>query len=86
MGGNKYLVIVKYAFTRYNWTYLVSHNSDVADAFEKCLADRRVEGIPYKVVVVRSDDGGNSTKESLESSVEKKKLSSIIQNCRQPRV
>ena len=33
---------------------------DAADAFEKILliAGRRVEGDPYELVVVRSDDGG----------------------------
>ena len=37
--------------------HFVSHKSDAADAFEKFLADLRVEGIPSEVVVVRSDDG-----------------------------
>ena len=35
-----------------------SHKSDSAEAFEKFLADLRVEGVPSEVVVVRSDDGG----------------------------
>ena len=38
--------------------YTISHKSDATEAFEKVLADNRVEGIPSEVVEVRSDDGG----------------------------
>ena len=37
--------------------YLVCHKSDAADAIEKKLADRRIEGILPEVEVVRSDYG-----------------------------
>ena len=52
--------------------YFVFNKSDAADAFEKFLADRRIEGILSEVVVVRSDDGGESNEgEFGESSVKK---------------
>ena len=38
--------------------YSVSHKYDAASAFEKFLADLRVESTPYEVVIVGSDDGG----------------------------
>ena len=38
--------------------YFVSHKYDAASAFEKFLADLRVEGTPSEVVIVRSDDRG----------------------------
>ena len=50
MRGNKYPMIVKDDFSR--------HKYDAASAFEKFLADLRVEGIPSEVVIVRSDDWG----------------------------
>ena len=50
--------IVRDDFSRYTWVYCISHKSDAAEAFEKCLADLRVEGVPSEVVVVRSDYGG----------------------------
>ena len=50
-GGNKYPVIVRDGF--------FSHKYDAASAFEKLLADLRVEGTPSEVVMImRSDDGG----------------------------
>ena len=39
--------------------YFVSHKHNEGSAFfEKFPADRRLEGIPSEVVIVRSDDGG----------------------------
>ena len=58
VGRNKYPMIVRDDFSRYAWVYFISHKSDAAEAFEKFLADLRVEGVPSEVVVVRSDDGG----------------------------
>ena len=58
MGGNKYPIIVRDDFSRHAWMYFVSHKYDAASAFEKLLADLRVEGNPSGVVIVRSDDGG----------------------------
>ena len=57
-GGNKYPMIVRDDFSRHVWVYFVSHKHDAASAFEKLLADLRVEGTPSEVVIVRSDDGG----------------------------
>ena len=34
------------------------HKSDVAELFEQFLADTRADGAPSKVVIVRSDGGG----------------------------
>ena len=56
MGGNKYPMIVRDDFSRHAWIYFVSHKYDAASAFEKFLADLRVEGTPSEVVIVRSDD------------------------------
>ena len=62
MGGNKYPMIVRDDFSRHIiWMYFVSHKYDAASAFEKFLVDLRVEGTPSKVVIVRSDDGGEFT-------------------------
>ena len=58
MGGNKYPIIVRNDFSRHAWMYFVSHKHNAASAFEKFLADLRVEGTPSEVVIVRSDDGG----------------------------
>ena len=58
MGGNKYPMIVRDDFSRHAWMYFVSHKHGATSAFEKFLADLRVEGTPYEVVIVRSDDGG----------------------------
>ena len=58
VGRNKYPMIVRDDFSRYAWVYFISHKSDAAEAFEKFLADLRVEGVPSEGVVVRSDDSG----------------------------
>ena len=58
MGGNKYPIIVRDDFSRHAWMYFVSHKYDAASAFEKFLADLRVEGTSSEVVIVGSDDGG----------------------------
>ena len=34
------------------------HKSEAADVFEQFLADARADGVPSKVVIVRSDGGG----------------------------
>ena len=47
--------------------YFVSHKYDTTSAFEKFLADLRVEGTPSEAVIVRSDDGG----EFMEGKFEK---------------
>ena len=51
-------MIMRHNFSRHAWMYFVSHKHDAASAFEKFLADLRVEGTPSEVVIVRADDGG----------------------------
>ena len=51
-------------FSRYAWVYFISDKSEDVEAFEKFLADLRVEGVPSEIAVVRSDDGGEFMKES----------------------
>ena len=62
MGGSKYPMIVRKDFWRHARMYFVSHKYDAASAFDKFLADLRVEGTPSEVVIVRSDDGGEFMK------------------------
>ena len=73
MGGNKYPMIVRDDFSRHAWMYFVSHKHDAASAFEKFLADLRVEGTPSEVVIVRSGDGGEFMEGNSENSVENDK-------------
>ena len=56
--GKRYIILVKADFSRYAWLYFLKHNSEAADAFRKCLADVRADGVPSKVEIVRSDNGG----------------------------
>ena len=58
MGGDKYPIIMRDAFSRYAWLYFISHKSDAAEEFKQFVADLRVERIPSEVVVVRSDNRG----------------------------
>ena len=56
--GKRYVMLVKDDFSRYAWVYFLKHKSDAADAFRKFLADVRADGVPSKVEIVRSDNGG----------------------------
>ena len=56
--GKRYVMLVKDDFSRYAWVYFLKHKSDAADAFRKCLADVRADGVLSKVEIVRSDNGG----------------------------
>ena len=51
-------MLVKDDFPRYAWVYFLKHKSDAADAFRKFQADMRADGVPSKVEIVRSDNGG----------------------------
>ena len=51
-------MLVKGGFSRYSWVYFLKHKSDAADAFRKLLADVHADGVPSKVEIVRSDNGG----------------------------
>ena len=57
-GRKRYTVIVCDDFSRYTWVYFIRHKSDAAETFEPFLAETRANGVPSKVVIVRSDGGG----------------------------
>ena len=42
-------MLVKGDFSRYEWVYFLKNDSEAADAFRKCLADLRADGVPSKV-------------------------------------
>ena len=46
-------MLVKDHLSRYGWVYFLKHNSEAADAFKKCAADVRADGVPSKVVIVK---------------------------------
>ena len=56
--GKRYIMLVKDDFSRYAWVYFLKHISEAAGAFRKVLADVRADGVPSKVEIVRSDNGG----------------------------
>ena len=74
MGGNKYPMIVRDDLSRHAWIYFVSHKYDAASAFDKFLADLRVEGTPSEVVIVRSDDGGEFMEETFGKLCRERKI------------
>ena len=87
MGGNKYPMIVRDDFSRQVWMYFVSHKYDAASAFEKFLADLRVENTPSEVAIVRSDNVrkiiyGRKIRKTLSRAKSKIR----IHNCKQPGV
>ena len=57
-GRKSYTLIVRDDFSRYTWVSFKRHKSDAVELFEQCLADVRADGVPYKVVIVRPDGGG----------------------------
>ncbi|CAM9941475.1 unnamed protein product, partial [Laminaria digitata] len=56
--GKRYVMPVKDYYSRHAWVYFLKNQSDAADAFRKCLADVRADGVPSMVEIVRSDNGG----------------------------
>ena len=56
--GARYVMLVKDDYCRHAWVYFLKHKSDSGDAFRKFLADARADGVPSKVEIVRSDNGG----------------------------
>ena len=56
--GKRYVMLVKDYFSLYAWVYFLKHKSDAADAFRKVLAYVRANGVPSKVEIVRSNNGG----------------------------
>ena len=53
--------------------YFVFHKCDGASAFEKFLADLKVEGTPSEVVKMRLDNGGEYVEGISENSAQKEK-------------
>ena len=51
-------MLVKDDFSRYAWVNFLKHKSDAADAFRNGWADVCADGVPPKVEIVRSDNGG----------------------------
>ena len=72
-GCNKCPMVGRDDFSRHAWMYFVSHKHDAASAFEKFLADLRVEGTPSEVMIVRSDDGGEFMRGKFGNSAENEK-------------
>ena len=58
LGRKRYNLIVRDDFSRYTRVYFMLHMSDGAEMFDKFIADTRTDGVPSKVVIVRSDGGG----------------------------
>ena len=56
--GKRYVMKVRDDFSLYAWVYFLKHKSDAADAFRKFLTDVGADGVPSKVDIVRSDNGG----------------------------
>ena len=58
LGRKRYTLIVRGDFSRYAWVYLMRHKSDAAEMLEHFLADARADVVSSKVVIVRTDGGG----------------------------
>lgn len=58
LGRKRCILIVRDYFSRYTWVYVIRHELDAAELFEKFLADTRADNVRSKVFIVRSDGGG----------------------------
>ena len=56
--GARYVMLVKDDYSRHTWVYFLKHKSEQGNAFRKFLADAHADGVPSKVEMVRSDNGG----------------------------
>ena len=56
--GARCVKLVKDDYSRHAWVYPLKHKSDSRDAFMEILADARDDRVPFKVEIVRSDNGG----------------------------
>ena len=56
-GGKRYTLIGRDYFSRYTWVLFMRHKSDAAETFKQFLSDTRADGVPSRVVTVRSDGG-----------------------------
>ena len=54
----RYTLIVRDDFSRCTWVYFMRHKLDAAEMFEQFLVYTRADGVPSKVVIVRTDGGG----------------------------
>ena len=57
-GKKRYTLIVRDDFPRYTCVYFMRHKLKAAEISDQFLADVRVDGVPSKVVIFRSDGGG----------------------------
>ena len=58
LSGARYVMLMKDYYSFHVWMYFLKHKSDSGDAFRKFLADARADGVPSKVDIERSDNGG----------------------------
>ena len=58
LSGARYVMLVKDDYSRHAWVYFLKLKSDSGNAFRKFLADASADGVPSKVEIVRSDNGG----------------------------
>ena len=58
LSGARYVMLVKNGYSRHGWVYFLKLKSDSGNAFRKFLADASADGVPSKVEIVRSDNGG----------------------------
>ena len=56
--GARYVMLVKNDYSRRAWVYFLKLKSDSGHAFRKFLTDARADGVPSKVEIARSDNGG----------------------------
>lgn len=54
----RYTLIVRDGFSRHTLVYRMRHKSDAAELSERFLVDTHADGVLFKVVVIRSDRGG----------------------------
>ena len=60
-----YIMLMKYNLFRHAWLHVLRRKPDAADAVRKFLALLRVAGVPSKVDIVRSDNGGRILYEAV---------------------
>ena len=58
LSGARYVMLVKDDYSRHAWVYFMKHKSESGYAVRTFLADMRADGVPSKVELVMSDNGG----------------------------
>ena len=56
IGGEKYMLVIRYAFTRFNAVYFTRSKDEVSRYFRPYFADYRFTGVSCPVETVRTDD------------------------------